>query len=151
MALKRIKKELEDFNKNPPANCSAGPVNDSDWFHWQGTIMGPGDSPYAGGVFFLNITFSTDYPFKPPKFRFTTKIFHPNICNHCGELCYGLDILKDQWSPALSISKVFLSINSLLANPNPDNPIFVEAGGLYIRDRAKFEETAREWTKKYAC
>ena len=113
--------------------------------------MGPGDSPYAGGVFFLNITFSTDYPFKPPKFRFTTKIFHPNICNHCGELCYGLDILKDQWSPALSISKVFLSINSLLANPNPDNPIFVEAGGLYIRDRAKFEETAREWTKKYAC
>lgn len=64
--------------------------------------MGPGESPYSGGVFFLAIHFPTDYPFKPPKVNFTTRIYHPNI-NSNGSIC--LDILRDQWSPALTISK----------------------------------------------
>ena len=105
--------------KDPPASCSAGPVGD-DLFHWSATIMGPDDSPYSGGVFFLNIHFPSDYPFKPPKITFTTRIYHPNI-NSNGSIC--LDILKDQWSPALTISKVLLSICSLLCDPNPDDPL----------------------------
>nr|CAI5835134.1 unnamed protein product [Callosobruchus analis] len=100
MALKRINKELQDLGRDPPAQCSAGPVGD-DLFHWQATIMGP-DSPYQGGVFFLTIHFPTDYPFKPPKVAFTTRIYHPNI-NSNGSIC--LDILRSQWSPALTISK----------------------------------------------
>lgn len=60
------------------------------------------DSPYQGGVFFLTIHFPTDYPFKPPKVAFTTRIYHPNI-NSNGSIC--LDILRSQWSPALTISK----------------------------------------------
>jgi ubiquitin-protein ligase len=65
-------------------------------------ISAQGDSPYSGGVFFLAIHFPTDYPFKPPKVNFTTRIYHPNI-NSNGSIC--LDILRDQWSPALTISK----------------------------------------------
>lgn len=65
--------------------------------------MGPGDSPYAGGVFFVMIHFPPDYPFKPPKVQFQTKVYHPNV-NSQGSIC--LDILKEQWSPALTISKV---------------------------------------------
>eukprot|EP01062_Namystynia_karyoxenos_P032304 TRINITY_DN23821_c0_g1_i1.p2 TRINITY_DN23821_c0_g1~~TRINITY_DN23821_c0_g1_i1.p2 ORF type:complete len:150 (+),score=60.13 TRINITY_DN23821_c0_g1_i1:100-549(+) len=147
MALKRIKKEYADLQKDPPANTSAGPVQESDMFNWKATIMGPEDSPYAGGLFFLNIHFPTDYPFKPPRLQFTTKLFHPNI-NSSGGIC--LDILKDQWSPALTISKVLLSICSLLTDPNPDDPLVPEIARLFKTDRKKFDETAREWTRKYA-
>jgi ubiquitin-conjugating enzyme E2 D/E len=146
MALKRILKELIDLGKDPPANCSAGPVGD-DLFHWQCTMMGPDDSPYLGGVYSLNIHFPPDYPFKPPKVNFTTKIYHPNI-NSNGSIC--LDILKDQWSPALTISKVLLSISSLLTDANPDDPLVPEIAHIYKTDKKRYEATAREWNHKFA-
>ncbi|CAE8687184.1 unnamed protein product [Polarella glacialis] len=146
MALRRIQKELTDLGNDPPANCSAGPVGD-DLFNWQATIMGPPDCPYQGGVFFLNINFPSDYPFKPPKLQFTTKIYHCNV-NSNGAIC--LDILKDQWSPALTISKVLLSISSLLCDCNPADPLVPEIAQVYLKDRAKHDASAREWTQKYA-
>ena len=123
-----------------------------------------GDSPFQGGVFFLAIHFPTDYPFKPPKVNFTTRIYHPNI-NSNGSIC--LDILRDQWSPALTISKgrakfpflangtltcpsVLLSICSMLTDPNPDDPLVPEIAHVYKTDRARYEATAREWTRKFA-
>ena len=109
--------------------------------------MGPLNSPYEGGVFFLNIHFPCDYPFKPPKLRFQTKIYHCNI-NSKGGIC--LDILKDQWSPALTISKLLLSISSLLTDPNPDDPLEAGIAELYKRDRKKYYSTAKRWTEKYA-
>eukprot|EP00658_Telonema_sp_P-2_P002546 TRINITY_DN1095_c0_g1_i9.p1 TRINITY_DN1095_c0_g1~~TRINITY_DN1095_c0_g1_i9.p1 ORF type:complete len:147 (+),score=23.59 TRINITY_DN1095_c0_g1_i9:1-441(+) len=146
MALKRINKELQDLGRDPPANCSAGPVGD-DLFNWQATIMGPPDSPFQGGVFFLNVHFPSDYPFKPPKIQFTTRIYHPNI-NSNGSIC--LDILKDQWSPALTISKVLLSICSLLNDPNPDDPLVPDIASQFKQDPEGYAATAREWVSKYA-
>ena len=122
-------------------------MNADDLFHWQATIMGPTDSPYAGGVFMVKIHFPPDYPFKPPKVNFVTRVYHPNI-NQNGSIC--LDILKDQWSPALTISKVLLSICSLLTDPNPDDPLVPEIAHLYKTDKYRYEETARQWTIKYA-
>lgn len=135
MALKRIQKELIDIGKDPPANCSAGPSDNVDQFHWQATIMGPEDSPYQGGIFFLSIYFPSDYPFKPPKVQFITRIYHPNI-NSNGSI--WLDILKDQWSPALTISKVLLSISSLLTDANPDDPLVPEIAHQYKTNKAKY-------------
>ncbi|XP_062028882.1 ubiquitin-conjugating enzyme E2 28-like [Rosa rugosa] len=104
MASKCILKELKDLQKDLPTSCSAGLVAE-DMFHWQATTMGPPDSPYAGGVFLVTIHFPPDYPFKPPKVAFRTKVFYPNI-NSNGSIC--LDILKEKWSPTLTISKVRL-------------------------------------------
>ena len=146
MSHKRIDNELKDLRKDPPANCSAGPDGD-DIFKWEGVIMGPSDCPYTGGVFKLKIGFPTDYPFKPPNIVFLTKIYHPNISTS-GAIC--LDILKTQWSPALTISKVLLSICSLLTDPNPADPLMPDIAHIYTTDKEAYDATAREWTIKYA-
>jgi ubiquitin-conjugating enzyme E2 D/E len=147
--IKRITKELDDLQKDPPANCSAGPVSDRDQDikHWTAMIMGPSDSPYAGGVFYLDVKFPDGYPFDPPKVSFRTRIYHPNI-NSRGGIC--LDILKDQWTPALTISKVLLSICALLTEANPDDPLVGEIADLYVQDRAAYNEKARLYTQQYA-
>ena len=146
MALNRIQKELKDIQRDPPTNCSAGP-NGNDMFEWIATIMGPEDTPYHGGVFFLKINFPSDYPFKAPKVSFTTRIYHCNI-NSNGGIC--LDVLKSQWSPALTVAKVLLSISSLLAEPNPDDPLVPEIAKLYKKDKIKHNLNAKEYTLKYA-
>jgi ubiquitin-conjugating enzyme E2 D/E len=145
-AAKRIQKELKDMTKDPPANCSAGPSG-SELFEWDATIVGPDKSPYAGGIFHLKIRFPPDYPFKPPKINFTTRVYHCNI-NDQGGIC--LDILKDNWSPALTISKVLLSICSLFTDPNPDDPLVPEIAQLCKKDRKTHDKNAAEWTRKYA-
>ena len=147
MALRRLQREYSEIQQDPPANCTAGPVSDADFFTWKAMIFGPSDSPFQGGVFNLTIRFPSDYPFKPPIVTFSTKIYHPNI-NAAGGIC--LDILKQQWSPALTISKVLLSILSLLTDANPNDPLVPEIANLYKTNRAEYEQVAREWTQLYA-
>ena len=105
------------------------------------------ESTYEGGVFYLRIDFPSDYPFKPPKIVFLTRIYHCNI-NSAGGIC--LDILKEQWSPALTIGKVLLSICSLMDDPNPDDPLVPDIAVQYTNNRVIYDMTAREWTAKYA-
>mmetsp|Transcript_6205 Transcript_6205/g.16583 ORF Transcript_6205/g.16583 Transcript_6205/m.16583 type:complete len:152 (-) Transcript_6205:117-572(-) len=145
--LKRLQRELAEIGADPPANCSVEVVGD-DISNWQATLRGPPDSAYAGGVFLVSITFPEDYPFKPPRVRFATRIYHCNIDSKGG---LSLDILRDQWSPALGISKILQSLSALLADPNPYDPTGGPAIGRAFReDRAKHDETAREWVQMYA-
>lgn len=145
----RIANELIEIQKDPPVGCSAGPVSPTDLNVWQASIIGPEGTPYAGGLFVLSIVFPKDYPFTPPQVKFLTKVFHPNISHIDGSIC--LNILKpDNWSPALTVGKVLLSISSLLAECNPDDPLVPEAASLYKRNRELFNRTAREWTRRHA-
>lgn len=146
MSARRIMKEINDLKKDAPDNCSAGQRGD-DVYTWDAVILGPTDCPYQGGMFKLEIHFPSDYPFKPPKVIFLTKIYHPNVSTS-GAIC--LDILKDQWSPALTIGKVLLSICSLLTDANPKDPLMPDIAEQFISDRQAFDETARDWTRRYA-
>ena len=150
-SAKFIVKQLIEFNKYAPPYMAAGPVNDFDMFHWQATIMGPSDTPYQGGVFFLNIHFPPNYPMNPPRCTFITRIYHPNI-NSNGSI--GLNILKESWNPTLSITKVLISIYALMADPllgfEPYQALVPEIANIYVNDRLKFYNIAKEWTKKYA-
>lgn len=144
--IKRLKKELDDIEKNDIPNLSAGPINDN-LFEWNAVILGPVGTPYEGGVFNLNISIPSNYPFKPPIVIFKTKIYHPNI-NSSGSIC--LDILKNQWSPALTITKILLSICSLLSDPNPNDPLVPEIAKILKTNPEIYYQTAKEWTNIYA-
>ncbi|GAA5886122.1 hypothetical protein JCM16303_000051 [Sporobolomyces ruberrimus] len=147
MSQKRIARELADLKKEQlPPGCTAGP-RDESIFEWDATIEGPPDSPYENGQFNLHITLPPDYPFRPPKVTFKTRIYHANI-NTQGGIC--LDILKNQWSPALSIIKVLLSVASLLADPNPHDPLMPDIAQKFLKNRKEHDKIAKEWTQRYA-
>ncbi len=110
-------------------------------------MTGPVGTPYEGGLFFLDITFPADYPFKPPKVAFVTSIMHPNV-NATGGIC--LDILTKTWSPALTIGKVLLSIMSLLNEPNFADPLAGDVARIHANDPAKYAAAVREHTRKHA-
>lgn len=122
-------------------------TDETNIYKWTITMQGPDDSPYQEGTFKLSVEFPSNYPFAPPSINFITKIYHCNV-NNSGGIC--LDILKEQWSPALTINKVVLSIISLLNDPNPDDPLIPEIAQIYLNDRAQYIENAKRHTLIYA-
>lgn len=147
MSFIRIERELELMEKESPYGCTVG-IHNNDKYHWIATIIGPEKTPYHGGIFKLDILFPTEYPFKAPKINFKTKIYHPNISSLSGSIC--IDILKDKWSPALTISKVLLSITSMLNDPNPNDPLEIDIAKQFKSNRELYLKTARNWTLMYA-
>ncbi|KAK8791533.1 hypothetical protein WA588_001538 [Blastocystis sp. NMH] len=145
-AVKRIQAELTEILLDPPCGIIAAPKG-SNIYEWEARLNGPEDSPYAGGVFFLDIVFPTDYPFQPPKITFRTRIYHCNI-NSNGVIC--LDTIKNNWSAALTISKVLLTIMQLLSEPNPADPLVKPIAVEMVNSPETYFKTAQEWTKKYA-
>ena len=144
--MRRLQKELEEIKTDPPSNCSAG-LKDDNIYEWEATIIGPSESPYSGGIFRLSMLFSNDFPFKPPRVKFITKILHPNIDEY-GNIC--LDILNKNWSPVLNVSKLLLSISSLLTDPNPDDPLNPTIANVYKTDNPRFIKVVRNYTLKHA-
>ncbi|XP_055704130.1 ubiquitin-conjugating enzyme E2-22 kDa isoform X2 [Phlebotomus papatasi] len=150
MAVSRIKREFKEVIKSEEiVQCSIKIelINDS-WTELKGEIAGPPDTPYEGGKFQLEIKVPETYPFNPPKVRFITKIWHPNISSVTGAIC--LDILKENWAAAMTLRTVLLSLQALLSAAEPDDPQDAIVASQYKDNYEMFVLTARHWTNAYA-
>ncbi|TKR86579.1 hypothetical protein L596_011146 [Steinernema carpocapsae] len=123
ISFMRMQRECKDIIKECGDSTSTGimiEILNESLTKLRGEIKGPPDSPYQDAVFALDITIPEDYPFQPPRVKFITKIWHPNISSQTGTIC--LDILKDQWAASLTLRTVLLSIQALLTLPEPKDP-----------------------------
>jgi len=143
---RRIIKETQRLLAEPVAGISATPYADN-LRYFAVAIEGPGDSPYERGIFQLELFLPQDYPMAPPRVRFLTKMYHPNV-DKLGRIC--LDILKDKWSPALQIRTVLLSIQALMSAPNPDDPLDTTVAELWKKNEKEAMNRAREFTRSFA-
>ncbi|KAF7304264.1 UBIQUITIN-CONJUGAT-2 domain-containing protein [Mycena chlorophos] len=144
--LKRIHREIADVKKEDLGPIVLAPTD--NLFLWHGSLPGPSGSVYEGGTFNFVVELPQDYPFSAPKITLKTRIYHMNINSDMGNIC--LDILKNNWSPALSLFKVILSLSSLLTDPNPKDPLVPSIATQYTRNRKLHDSTARMWTEQFA-
>jgi ubiquitin-conjugating enzyme E2 D/E len=147
--LKMLDKQILLLEQNAETTkLSITLISADDPNHYQATIRGPVDSLFEGGLYLLDVQFSDEYPFKPPKIKFLTRIFHPNIRE---DGAIYLNNLYDQWTPTFTIEKVLLAIQSLLTSPDTDVSMTgnKEAARLYLHDRNKYDQHVRLYTQKY--
>ncbi|CAR26888.1 hypothetical protein ZYGR_0I01600 [Zygosaccharomyces rouxii] len=145
---KRLMKELQAVRDDPAANITLEFISESDIHRLKGSFLGPPETPYQGGRFIIDIEVPMEYPFKPPKMKFDTKVYHPNISSVTGAIC--LDILKNAWSPVITLKSALISLQALLQSPEPNDPQDAEVAQHYLRDKESFSKTAALWTRLYA-
>jgi len=149
IAVQRIKREFKEVVTSEEALTSSIKVElvDDSFTKLRGEIAGPPDTAFEGGRYVVDIVIPETYPFNPPKVKFITKIWHPNISSVTGAIC--LDILKDQWAAAMTLRTVLLSIQALLASAEPDDPQDAVVATQYKENPEAYFTTARHWAQVY--
>lgn len=90
IAKRRLFQDLKKYNQEAAGLNILLKPNQNNMMQWEALIFGPDDTEWEGGTFSLMIEYTEEYPHKPPKVSFLTKMFHPNIYAN-GDIC--LDIL----------------------------------------------------------
>jgi len=140
-----LKRQLQELTKKPVEGFSAGLVDDDNLFKWEVMVMGPTDSFYEGGFFKAHLMFPQDYPQKPPKMKFISEFWHPNVSKD-GEVCisilhepgedkFGYERAEERWLPIHTVETILLSVISMINEPNDESPANVDA--------------AKEWRDEY--
>ncbi|RAR04130.1 ubiquitin-conjugating enzyme [Stemphylium lycopersici] len=157
-AAKRLFKEYRALSNDPPEGITAGPVSEDDMFVWEALIQGPEGTPFEGGVFPAELRFPKDYPLAPPKMKFITEMWHPNVYAN-GEVCISIlhapgedpmqyEQASERWSPIQSVEKILISVMSMLAEPNDESPANVDAARMWRENRAQYEDIVRANVRK---
>ncbi|XP_003386065.1 PREDICTED: ubiquitin-conjugating enzyme E2 G1-like [Amphimedon queenslandica] len=139
-----LKRQLMDLQKTPVEGFSAGLIDDDDIFSWEVMIMGPPDTFYEGGFFKAHLLFPKEYPQKPPKMKFVSELWHPNIDKN-GDVCisilhdpgedkWGYERPEERWLPIHTVETIIMSVISMLADPNDESPANVDAGKDWRND-----------------
>ena len=158
--LERVAEEFKDLNRNPIANCgvTVGLENQGDYSKWQVSLLGPKDSSYKGGLFYLSINFPNNYPQKQPEVCFLTPIYHVNVnpkvprttgegAESLGHVCIST---LNWWKPEYTMREVLTNIFALFYMANPESPYGLDRAEEFRDNRATYEEKAKYFTKKYA-
>ncbi|CAG6021494.1 unnamed protein product [Menidia menidia] len=146
----RLKRELQMLSTEPPPGITCW-QNEERTDELRAQILGGTETPYEGGLFTLEINIPERYPFEPPKMRFLTPIYHPNI-DSSGRICHDALKLppKGAWRPSLNISTVLTSIQLLMAEPNPDDPLMADISSEFKYNKQLFVDKAKKWTQEHA-
>jgi len=144
-ATRRLQKELADIRKSGIKSFRDIQVDETNILTCQGLIV-PENPPYNKGAFRIEVNFPAEYPFKPPKVNFKSKIYHPNV-DEKGQVCLPI-ISAENWKPATKTDQVIESLINLVNEPEPEHPLRADLAEEYQKDRKKFMKNAEEFTKK---
>jgi len=155
-----LRKQLKELSKNPVEGFSAGLSDDENIYEWEIMIMGPPDTLYEGGFFEAKMTFPKDYPLMPPKLKFVTEIWHPNVYPD-GEVCisilhppgedkYGYEDAGERWMPVHTVETILLSVISMLSTPNDESPANIEAAKELREDFPAFKKQVQRLVRQSA-
>ena len=147
--MKYLKQEFQQLQNDPILSLGAtvGLPDPNNIFHWNITLLGPQDTPYAGGMFFLTADFPDTYPQTKPEIRFVNKIYHLNVREKDGHICIST---LNQWVANTPMVNVLSAIFALFYEQNPLSPYSVSMAAQYKLRRNEFNRIAAEWTQKYA-
>ena len=147
-AMKILEKELKDLQEDPIVTfgVTVGKIK-KDVFHWHITMVGPNDTPYAGGFFTLVADFPDDYPNHGPKVVFKNKMYHLNVNEQDGNVCMST---LTNWKKGTTMSEVLSLIFALFYKQNPNNPYDHQKAELFKNNIEQFNRNVREYTQKYA-
>ena len=153
-----VARDDAELSRHPIEGFSAGLVDDCNVFEWQVTVMGPPDTLYEGGFFTCNMTFPNDYPNSPPKVKFVSEMWHPNVYQD-GRVCisilhspgddpHGYEDASERWSPVQTVETIMLSIISMLSSPNDESPANLDAAKEFREDYTAFKKRVARCVRK---
>ncbi|TPX43136.1 hypothetical protein SeMB42_g03408 [Synchytrium endobioticum] len=153
-----LKRQLRDLSKSPVEGFSAGLTDDNNIFEWDVTIIGPEGTLYEGGMFKATLSFPQNYPLMPPKMKFVSEMWHPNVYQD-GEVCisilhepgddkYGYESANERWSPVHTVETIVVSVISMLASPNDESPANIDAAKQWRDDFKEFKKKVRLQVRK---